>query len=104
MATFHRNGDDDPAADWPEEAKTQLDVTAVRPVAEVITAPHDVAAIAGSLEAEIAAAREDSCRACWSEGQNDTLDALKSVLLERGLTNDETANVVLMVRGRLTRL
>jgi hypothetical protein len=96
--------DDDPARDWPEDAKTELDKTVVRPVSEVITAPHDIAAIAGSVEKEIAAAREDACRGCYAEGQEDIRSALRSVLLLRGLTNDETAHVVQAVWQMRTRL
>lgn len=98
------NGDDDPILDWDESAKTQLDVTAVRPVSEVITAPHDLAAIAGSLEGEIAAAREDACKSCYGEGQRDAVSAFMLVFLEHGLTEDEIKNILLAVEGKLTRL
>ncbi len=97
--------DDERAAEWNgEDAKTELDKTVVRPVSDVITAPHDLAVIAGSVEAEIAAAREDACRSCYSEGQRDAVSAFMLIFVENGLTQDEIKNVVLKAEGRMTRL
>ena len=91
--------DEERAAEWEQAGKTELDKTAVRPVSDVITAPHDLAAIAGSIETEISKARDEACRLCWGECQADAIAALRSILLERGLTNDETAHVVLLFKG-----
>ena len=97
--------DSDPAIlDWPEGEKTELDKTVVRPVSDVITAPHDLAAIAGSVEAEIAAAREDACRSCFGEGQRDAVSAFALTFRDEGLTEEEIKNILLTVEGKLTRL
>lgn len=93
--------DDDPAKDWSEGDPTALDRTVVA-TTDPITAPHDLTAIAH--EAEIEKARDDACRTCFTEGQEDALGALRSVLLARGLENEPTAHLVLAVRQQLTKL
>ena len=96
--------DDDPAADWPAEAApTTLDRTVVA-AADPITAPHDLTALVGSEEAIAQRALDGRFRAVYAEGQEDAMGALRHVLLERGLTNEETAHVVLAVKQRLTPL
>jgi hypothetical protein len=94
--------DDDPEQEWSDAPATVLDGA---PVVESgsVTAPHDVQALPG-FDVGRARGKDEGCRACWTEGQEDALGALRHVLLERGLTNDETAHLVLAVRGRLTSL
>ena len=96
--------DSDPAIDWPEGEKTELDKTVVRPVSEVITAPHDIAAIAGSVEAEISIAREEGCRSCYGEGQEDAIGAFRLVFRRHGMSDEEIMLTVREARGKLTRL
>lgn len=96
--------DDDPAGDWPDADPTILDGAFLEPVADPVTAPHDLAALAASPEAAPERSLDARFAAVYAEGQEDTLGALRSVLLERGLTNEETAHLVLLVRSRQTAL
>jgi hypothetical protein len=96
-----QDDDGDPEHEW-DDARTILDAIVV-PVADPVTAPHDLQALPG-FEVGRSKGKDEGCRACWSEGQEDALGALRSILLERGLTNEEAAHLVLLVRGRLTSL
>lgn len=99
--------DDDPAADWVDPEKTTLDEDLLEAIpaaaSEPVTAPHDVQSLPG-YEVGRRAGREEKARVCYEEGQEDILEALRSVLVERGLTNEEAAHLVLAVRGRRTPL
>lgn len=99
--------DDDPAADWVDAEKTTLDEDLIEAIpaaaSEPVTAPHDVQQLPG-YEVGRRAGREEKARVCYEEGQEDVKAALRSVLLERGLTNEETAHLVLAVWERRTLL
>ncbi|HXJ49412.1 MAG TPA: hypothetical protein VNF91_09620 [Candidatus Acidoferrum sp.] len=98
------NDEDDPAADWPEDAPTQLNATVVAEARDQVTAPHDLRRLASSVEEEVAKARDAGCLSCFSEGQEDVLNALRSLMLETGASNDEVAHTIKRLRGRLTKL
>lgn len=90
--------DDDPSKDWGEADPTTLDRTVVA-TTDPITAPHDLRPLA--VEAEASRARDDGYRKGFAEGQADAIAALRSVLLGRGLSNEEAAHIVLAVRQQL---
>ena len=98
--------DDDPAAEWADEdAPTKHDATVIAELAiEPVTAPHDLRSLASSVEEEVAKARDAGCLSCFSEGQEDVLNALRSLMLETGASNDEVAHTIKRLRGRLTKL
>jgi hypothetical protein len=95
---------DDPAAEWGDGAKTELNATVVAEARDPITAPHDLAALASSPEALSERALDKRFAATYAEGQEDALGSLRNVLLSKGLTNEETAHIVLAVRLGLTKL
>lgn len=85
----------DPAIDWLSGAKTISETRAD-------TAPHDLGKLA--LQIEVAKAREDSCRSCFGEGQEDAISAFMLVFREHDMTDEEIAHTVLAARQKLTRL
>ena len=93
--------DDESIHDWDENARTQLDKTAVAPT-DPVTAPH--ATLSAEIDRAFEAGREQGFRTGYSEGHDDALGALRHVLLMRGLTNEETAHVVLAVKLGLTEI
>ena len=107
--------------DWEEHAKTTLDeavIVEAVPLAarEPVTAPHDVAPLAAGLELEIAKARDEGYRkgfaagterqakAVYEEGQKDIMDSARNVMLSKGLTNDETTNLLALFWQGRTKL
>jgi hypothetical protein len=103
MSTKRPLNDNDPNVDW--EAEVGATIADAAPVMELDpeTAPHHVDKLPG-YEIGLRAGREQKARVCYEEGQEDIFGALRSVLIERGLTNDEAAHLVLLVRGRSTPL
>jgi len=95
--------DNDPNVDW--EVEGGATIADAAPIIELDpdTAPHRLDKLPG-YEIGLRAGREQNARACYEEGQEDIFGALRSVLIERGLTNDEAAHLVLLVRGRSTPL
>jgi hypothetical protein len=95
--------DNDPNVDW--EVEGGATIVDAAPVTELDpeTAPHRLDRLPG-YEIGLRAGREQKARACYEEGQEDIFGALRSVLIERGLTNDEAAHLLLLVRGRSTPL
>lgn len=99
-----QDGTPDPVLEWGDDP-TLLDsgqfVQAIEADSDQITKPN---AIAPMLEDARAKGHEEGCRSCYSEGQADALIALRSLLLEKGATNDHAAHVIAAVRQRLTKL
>jgi hypothetical protein len=74
---------------------------------EPVTSPRDVSQLPGYAVGRLsgfAEGREAGCRGCWLEAQRDALEALRRVLVARGLSDDQTAHVVLAVRLQMTAL
>lgn len=88
-----------------EQAKTiltaiPLDAVVEAPI-EDVTKPHDLAPV---LEEARLRGRDEGCRACYEEGQEDALTALRSLLYEKDTPEDEVLAVVAAVRARLVKL
>jgi hypothetical protein len=92
---------DDENHDFDENARTTLDATVVA-ATEPVTAPH--ATLSAEIDRAFEAGREQGFRTGYGEGHDDALGALRHVLLMRGLTNEETAHVVLAVKLGLTEI
>jgi hypothetical protein len=103
MSTELPPKDNDPNVDWEVEGGATIVDAALVLELDPDTAPHRLEKLPG-YEIGLRAGREQKARACYEEGQEDIFGALRSVLIERGLTNDEAAHLVLLVRGRSTLL
>jgi hypothetical protein len=103
MSTKLPPNDNDPNVDWETEGGATIADAA--PILELDpdTAPHRVDKLPG-YEVGLRVGREQKARACYEEGQEDIFGALRLVLIERGLTKDEAAHLLLLVRGRSTSL
>jgi hypothetical protein len=94
---------DDPNDDFDFAPPTVLDAEVVAELTpDKITAPH--ATLGSEIDRAFEAGREQGFRAGYGEGHDDAIGALRHVLLMRGLTNEETAHVVLAVRLGLTEI
>lgn len=92
--------DDDRAREF-DAAPTVLEIGPLSPIPEAFV--EETTAPSGIGQA-IAEAREGGCSACYEEGQEDALSALRSFLLWRGADNAGAEAWVEAVRSRLTRL
>lgn len=99
-----RPDDSDASLEWePDAAPTVLDADVVEELAlESVTAPH--ATLSAEVDRAFEAGREQGFRSGYPAGHEDALGSLRNVLLARGLTNEETAHLVLLVRSRQTAL
>lgn len=96
----------DALAEWADSEPTVIDGAPLaegvpQEFSDQVTRASDLAPM---LEDARARGVEDGCRSCFSEGQADALIALRSLLLERGATNEHTVHVVAAVRKRMTKL
>jgi hypothetical protein len=95
------DSDDDPSKEWDADP-TIIDELPEQPASRDTTAPHDLRHLAVSTE--VAIARDEACQHCYTEGQDDAISALKLVLREHDVPDDQGAHIVLAVRNKLTRL
>lgn len=89
--------DDTPEGEWDHEAPTLITGDPIPEHVEEVTKPHDLGPV-------LHEARQAGCEACYAEGQQDALVALRSLLYERGLPDDEVVAIVEAVKARLVRL
>ena len=68
---------------------------------EEITKPRDLAPV---LEEARMRGRDEGCKACYSEGQEDALIALRSLLYEKGTPDNEVEPILAEVRARFVKL
>jgi hypothetical protein len=83
--------------EWDEDTE----VTVFRSQPDEVTAPH---AVTAGLAEAFEKGKEHGCRGCfqtgYDEGHADALVALRSLLLERGASNDHVVHVLAAVRKR----
>ena len=95
--------------EWNDHAATVLDGNPLAAAPEAVpeefsdqvTRASDIASVLADARA---AGREAGCAACFTEGQEDAIGALRSLMFENGAANDEVAATVAHVRLRLTKL
>jgi hypothetical protein len=96
--------DDDPNTDWETEGGATIADPTVVATAEPVTAPHDLTTVAAGLELEIARGRDEGYRKGFADGQADAVGAFALTFDEKGLTRDQTRNILLAAEGKLTRI
>lgn len=92
--------DDVDAAEWKKAPVTVLDVVPITEASEPITKPHEV--LAKDVDRAYESGREQGCRTCYKEAQDEAIAAFESVFRSKGLTDDEVTAVVAAARELMT--
>lgn len=91
---------DDPNDDFESAPPTVADAVPIAEAPEPVTRPHQV--LARDVDRAFESGREQGCKTCYQEAQDEAVAAFEVVFRSKGLTEDEIAAVVATARALMT--